>query len=254
MRLAVNVGMTFGPAVGGFLILVDYSILFWVDAAACIAAALVIWYFFHGRSVETSSDETETASSRSPWSDGPYLQFLTGIFLFSLMFFQLETAFGVYITEHYGLAEHHIGLLFSGNTILIILTEMLLLKWIEPFNRWRVLAVGALFSGAGLSLLPLGNSFLFALTAILVFTVGEMLLLPVAYTLASTRASSSTRGAYLGAFGIAFSSAFIIGPPLGTLVYTSLGSDLLWYCCLPIAGIAAVTFWRLRSSTWDTSS
>jgi MFS family permease len=92
------------------------------------------------------------------------------------------------------------------------------------------------------------------LTAILVFTVGEMLLLPIAYTLASTRASSSTRGAYLGAFGIAFSLAFIIGPPLGSLVYTSLGGDLLWYSCLPIAGIAALTFWRLRPVSWDTSS
>ncbi len=254
MRLAVNTGMTFGPAVGGFLILIDYSLLFWVDASACITAALVIWFFFRRHDSNDTRESPSKASIQSPWTDRPYLQFLLSIFMFSLMFFQLQSAFGVYIVEHYGLAEHHVGLLFAGNTILIVLAEMILLKRIESCNQWKALAIGALFAGTGLSLLPFGRTFGFALTAILIFTVGEMLLLPLAYSLASVRASSHNRGAYLAAFGIAFSSAFIIAPPVGMIIYGTYGGDVLWHFCLPMAAIAALTFLRLRHSKWNRSS
>jgi predicted MFS family arabinose efflux permease len=38
-RLAVNLGITFGPAVGGFLAVVDYGWLFIADGVTCLAAA-----------------------------------------------------------------------------------------------------------------------------------------------------------------------------------------------------------------------
>jgi MFS family permease len=38
-RLAVNLGMTFGPAAGGFLALYSYTWLFAVEGATCLFAA-----------------------------------------------------------------------------------------------------------------------------------------------------------------------------------------------------------------------
>lgn len=248
MRLAVNVGMTLGPAIGGFLIISDYSLLFWVDGGACIAAAVVIWFFFHGKTYSEAEGPQRNRAVVSPWRDRAYLGFLGGVFLFALMFFQLETAFGIYMKSAYGLVEHEIGLLFSGNTILIILVEMILLRWVERFANWRVLAAGVACAGIGLAMIPFGSTFGFALAAILVFTVGEMLCLPIAYTIASTRAAASNRGAYLGAFGVAFSSAFIVGPPLGSAVYANLGGSILWYLCAPTAVLAAVLFLILGQS------
>jgi predicted MFS family arabinose efflux permease len=45
-RLAGNLGVTIGPAVGGLLALRDYRLLFWADGATCLAAAalfILIW-------------------------------------------------------------------------------------------------------------------------------------------------------------------------------------------------------------------
>jgi predicted MFS family arabinose efflux permease len=41
-RLAVNLGMTFGPAAGGFLALYSYTWLFAVDGATCLLAAVAM--------------------------------------------------------------------------------------------------------------------------------------------------------------------------------------------------------------------
>lgn len=45
-RLANNIGATIGPAVGGFLALRNYGLLFWADGLTCLAAVILfslIW-------------------------------------------------------------------------------------------------------------------------------------------------------------------------------------------------------------------
>src|SRR5262249_13995337 len=44
-RLAINLGMSVGPALGGFLAARSFQTLFWVDGATSIAAALVLLLF-----------------------------------------------------------------------------------------------------------------------------------------------------------------------------------------------------------------
>src|SRR5262245_26159145 len=42
LRLAVNLGMSIGPAVGGFLASISYPAIFWVDGGTSILAAMVL--------------------------------------------------------------------------------------------------------------------------------------------------------------------------------------------------------------------
>ena len=44
-RLAVNVGVTIGPAIGGLLATISYMYLFWIDGLTCLAASLLFWFF-----------------------------------------------------------------------------------------------------------------------------------------------------------------------------------------------------------------
>ncbi|MEJ7912814.1 MAG: MFS transporter, partial [Chitinophagaceae bacterium] len=47
-RLAINLGWAIGPAVGGLLASINYSLLFWVDGATCVLAALLLYLSFSG--------------------------------------------------------------------------------------------------------------------------------------------------------------------------------------------------------------
>ena len=52
-RLAVNLGMSIGPALGGFLAVVSFRSLFWVDGATSLAAGVLLWMTpFRGARVE----------------------------------------------------------------------------------------------------------------------------------------------------------------------------------------------------------
>ena len=62
-----------------------------------------------------------------------------------------------------------------------------------------------------------------------VLTVGEMLALPISNTVVAERAGRAQMGRYMGAYTLAFSTAFVIGPIAGTAVYQYLSPDTLWY-------------------------
>ena len=56
-RLANNLGVTVGPAVGGLLALRDYRLLFWADGLTSIAAAVVFALMWKGSGKEPRAEE-----------------------------------------------------------------------------------------------------------------------------------------------------------------------------------------------------
>ena len=231
-RLANNIGATIGPAVGGYLALVSYSLLFWVDGLTCLAAAvffILIWKKpeHHLRSVT----EKTPASGRSPWKDSAYLLILILIVLWGILFFQLFATFPLYMKEVYGLHENRIGQLVMINTFLIISLEMLLIHWIGKRSLIRFISLSFLLTGLGFALMPFGRGFIYAAFTVAVWTFGEMLSMPLLGAFIAVRAGPGSQGRYMGLFSFAFSLSMIIGPIVGTTVYGKLGPEMLWYGC-----------------------
>ena len=70
-RLAINLGFTIGPAVGGLLATYSYAWLFWIDAATCLMAASALLFLFRGRmrAVHVDTVDEVVVPTRSPWTD-----------------------------------------------------------------------------------------------------------------------------------------------------------------------------------------
>ena len=81
----------------------------------------------------------------------------------------------------------------------------------------------------GFSLLPLGNTFLFAAASVVVWSTGEMLVFPFMAGFISNRANDNNRGKYMGMFTFTFALALVIGPALGTWIYDTHSPIMLWY-------------------------
>lgn len=84
-----------------------------------------------------------------------------------------------------------------------------------------------------------------AVLAMLVATVGEMLALPMANAAVADRAPDASTGAYMGAYTLAFATAFVLSPMAGLAVLDHLGGTVLWLGVGVTAAIAAAGFARL---------
>ena len=242
-RLANNIGATIGPALGGFLALRNYRLLFWVDGLTCLAALIV--FFLLWKNPERDLQEAQSQkpqSGRTPWRDPQFLLLLFMVVIWGAIFFQLFATFPLYMREFYGLAENRIGQLVMINTLLIVLFEMLLIHWIGKRSLIRFIAASFFLTGFGFALMPLGRGFWFAALTVAVWTLGEMLSMPLLGSLIAQRAGPGSQGRYMGLFSFAFSLSMIFGPIAGTGVYSRYGPSILWYSCGIVGLVLCVIF------------
>lgn len=251
-RLAINLGVTFGPALGGLLAAVSYRWLFWVDGLTCWAAALVLWRLGPAPTVEDS--EEPGRPSVSPWRDRPFVVYVGLTFALGCLIFQLVSTFPLVLRDVHGLGEAWIGLLFGLNALLILAFEMVLTHGLQRVRPLALAALGALLYGVGLGFLPFGAGLGFVVATVVIWTVGEMVALPFLETAAAVWGPPPARGRYLGVYTFAFSASFAVGPPLGAWVYGRLGPGWLG-AGLVVAGAAlAWAFLRLGAAGFPPRS
>ena len=188
-----------------------------------------------------------SAAATSPWHDLPYLALLFTAFLGGLAFFQLVSTLPLYFREVYGLLEDRIGLLLALNAVMIVAFEMVLTHWVERRDKLVVVGVGWLLVCAGFGLMPFGTGLLFAASTVVVWTIGEMLSLPMLNAVVAERAPKKARGRYMGLYTMSFSVAFIVSPWLGTTVYQNLGRHTIWYAIAALGPVLLLlTLWVRR--------
>ncbi|HKI03020.1 MAG TPA: MFS transporter, partial [Thermoanaerobaculia bacterium] len=197
MRLAVNIGMTLGPTVGGFLALRDYGWLFVADGTTCLLAAGMLHLTFPGTkllpAVPRTAEARVKAAAASPWRDLVAVGIFGLMFLLNTVTFQLNGTFPLALRDLYGFSEARIGLALAVNTILIVLFEMVLVHSLTSRDPLKVSGVGAFLFCAGLGLLPLGRGFGFVAFTVMVWTVGEMLVFPIVSSAVADRAPEESR-------------------------------------------------------------
>ena len=233
-RLAGNLGIAIGPAVGGFLATIDYHYLFWADGVTCLLATTLLVGLPAGKHREI--DQTD-APVRSPLTDGPYLLVLLFACLFGVAFFQIFSTYPLYLKTECGLTERTFGLLLATNAVIIVVFEMPLVHSLERSTHLKTIALGAFLTCLGLSLTPVDPRVAILTLTVVVWTTGEMMILPLLTAFVANRASDRNRGAYLALYNTAFSVAYTGAPFIGTTLYGIVGPRPFWFS---IAGFGIV--------------
>lgn len=253
-RLAINLGMSVGPATGGLLASVSFPLIFFVDGATSIAAGLVLMTarlpaVEAARSAavarRTGRQGSRLRDELHAFTDRRLMLFLAAMLPVLIVFFQHQAAMPLYLVGELGMSEATYGLVFTVNTVLIILIEVPLNLWMSSWPHRRALPLGALLTAAGFGATGLVAGFPMLALTVVVWTFGEMILLPGASAWVAESAPAHRRGAYMGVFIMSFSVAFSSGPWLGATVYERFGGGVLWslvfaFGCLSTALLALI--------------
>ena len=242
-RLAVNLGMAVGPATGGLIAHFSFRWVFWVDAITTLVSALILVLF-----LRPASEPAATGTpGRSPWSDPRLAYLLLGFLPVLLVFFQIEGALPLWVVRDLGLGTRFFGLIFTVNTLLIVALEVSLNLGMAGWSHGRLLLLGSLCYAAGFGLTGLAGTRTLLLGTVVLWTFGEMILLPAMADAVAILAPADRRGEYMGLYSLSFAAALALGPWLGVLVYARLGPAYTWGGCALLGLLSAALLGRFRA-------
>jgi MFS family permease len=243
-RLAINLGMSIGPALGGFLATVSFRAMFVVDAGTTIVAGLVLsatsWRTTKGRSSDDAESLYHRAEAKSLLHDNRLLVFLTAAILCGIVFYQHESALPLYLVQYLNQSPAFYGTLFTINTLLIVALEVPLNRATSHWpNAWP-LFIGCMLFAIGFGGLAIVHSATGVLVTVVIWTFGEMMLFPAMAAHLGDIAPESKRGAYMGAYSMSLAVALTCGPWLGTQLLSSVGPTGVWSVMFALGALAAV--------------
>ncbi len=250
-RMAVNLGWTLAPALGGMLVAFGWECLFWVDGLTCIAAAMTLLWLLP-RKTEQPKDlivedaEMVASNNISPYRDRPFLIFVLLNMLGAVVFMQILWTIPLFWEKTYAWSEGQIGQILALNGLLVFFIEMPLVHRLEGrgaasgYIRFGLILYALSFS---FCLLPAGIAA--ALLFIVLISFGEMFVMPFSSNFVFGRSEGSKQGQYMALYTMSYSVANIIAPLLGTQIIAAWGYHALWFMVVGLALMTGIGFWLL---------
>jgi predicted MFS family arabinose efflux permease len=240
IRLAINLGFSAGPAVGGLIIAgAGYSGLFWVDGITCMTAGFLLLKLLHPKKAVENPKEI-LSIPKSMMKDKPYLVFIGAMILFGFVFLQYFSTIPLYYADVHFLTEFEIGILLGINGFLIFLFEMPLIKYLEGKIRSPLFHVitGTILVAISFLLINLTGWVGILLVGMIFLTIGEMIAFPFSNSFALKRAEGGKQGSYMALYSIAFSIGHIFGHNSGMQMINNFGYTLTWNLMILLSLIA----------------
>ena len=246
-RMAINLGFSIGPALGGVLSGISYNFLFVVNFIGALSAGIIYVIFFRRRNKIFREKKKLTPQTiikktgKSPYKDVPFLLYSLLCTVFAVCFFQFFNTIPLFYKEVGKLSQSTIGFILGYSGFIIVLLEMPLVSIAERTMKIsQILFWGILLCGISYLLLAFGNQIPLLILAMTILSVGEIWALPFMSTVTALRSENGNKGAYMGLNGIAFSLSFIVTPFLGTYVVSRFGFDSLWIGSFVVLALSAV--------------
>ncbi len=244
IRLAINLGFSIGPALGGLIIAgIGYRGLFWVDGLTCFLAGLLLLKLLVPKKAK-ELDDLPQQINQSPYRDKPYILFWLGMFLIGFCFMQFFATVPLFFHEVYALSEDQIGYILALNGLLIFLIEMPIIHHlvVKKTNMMNMTIIGAFLLLLSFLAMTLPFWIGIPLLAIVLMTFGEILNFPFSNTYALQRAQRGNKGAYMALYSMSFSVAHILGPNIGMQLTEKFEFRTTWIVMVTLLFIAMILF------------
>ena len=213
--------------------------LFGGDAATSIAFGLITFFALPaGLRLNAAQRVSWPDSLQVIRRDTRFLRVLAASLLVGMVFMQMSTTFGLEVARH-GHSKTVFGWVLSWNGILIVLCELPLTLWTRRFPTLPMMALGYLLCGLGFGLNILGGTIPILMLGMTVFTLGEMISLPVGAAYVAELAPAELRGRYNGANGLTWALSLIVGPSAGMAIF-AWAPRALWLASAVCGALAAL--------------
>jgi MFS family permease len=248
IRVVFNLAVIIAPPLAGLLISNSYLTLFLVDAAiSLLSAGIVLIALPETKPQALAHTKPETmkqtfAGYGRVFKDTSFLAFIGVTVMMTLVYMNMNSTLGVYLRDQHGLPELSYGLLISINAVIVVLLQFWVTHRLQNYRPLLMMAAGSMLYAIGFAMYGFMAGFALFVVAMVVITIGEMIVTPFQQSLVASFAPEDMRGRYMAVSGLTWSIAFTVGPYFAGLMLDSGNPNLLWVFCGIVGILAALGF------------
>ena len=255
MRVAMNLSVAIGPAIGGFIASYSYLILFIADTVTSLITALIVYLVVEESKPKEMVEEAGKKGFKETFigygvvlRDRKFMLFVIISTIATIVYSQMYSTLSVYLRDVHGIPESGYGWLMTLNAGMVVLFQFMITRKISKHPPMLILALGSLFYVIGFGMYGFVSAYLLFMVAMAIITIGEMVIIPVAQAYVGEAAPEDMRGRYSGVMGFSWMIPWMIGPLLAGLIMDNGDPNWVWYGSAILGLISTLGFLWLRKS------
>jgi MFS family permease len=251
-RVVANLAVMIGPLIGGWMATSSYLSLFIVDAITSTITAVIVMVTLPETKPETTEDKEEENFLKTfsgyvkVFKDLIFIEFIFASILMNTVYVQMNSSLPVFLRDVHQAPPSTYGTILSINAGMVVVFQFWLTRKMSSIPPMLMMALGTLFYLIGFGMYGFVSGFFMFMLAMVILTIGEMILIPVAQALVAQFAPEDMRGRYMAMYGVAWSIPFAIGPYLAGLVMDRIDPNWVWYGSILVCIFAILGFLRLQ--------
>ncbi|MCD4803534.1 MAG: MFS transporter [Anaerolineales bacterium] len=252
LRVVGNMAWIIGPTIGGFIANRSYFMLFVLDAVISCIVAVIIFYYISETKPETDKEPESMLKTFAGYGvvlrDYAYVAFLVVSMVMGIVYQQMYNTLSVYLRDNHGIEPQGYGFLLTVSAIIVILFQFQTTRVIKKYPTFIMMALGTFFYMLGFGMFGFVTAYWLFAAAIVIITIGEMVIMPTSSALATNFAPEDMRGRYMAIFGLSWTLPATVGPSAAGLILDNYNPNLLWYvgaglCALSVLGFYILHLW-----------
>lgn len=251
VRMAHNVGVAAGPALGGFVLSRSYRYGMYGAAAGLILYGLAMLILARETLPQRTTQEKENLlmQLRGYWEalkDRAFMGLVGSFTLLQMTASLVWVLLSVYLKTQFGIGEQLYGWLPTTNALMVVFFQVLVTRSMNPFPSVKVMTWGAIFYVFAPLVIALSNGFWGFWLGMVIMTMGELVVVPRSSAYAANLAPVDKRGRYMSLYGLTWNVATGISPVLGGLTSDWIDPRAPWWGGVLIGVVAVLAFRTLH--------
>ncbi|RSK57864.1 MDR family MFS transporter [Bacillus canaveralius] len=243
--VAQNLGVAVGAALGGLVAAYSFQLIFLANALMYIVFLLIAVFGYKGINADPAA-QTTILNENSPIKNQAKLYALlilcAGYLLCWVGYVQWQSTIAAY-TQEINISLEKYSLLWTINGALIVIAQPLMNKMVKHFAKTlkSQIIIGILIFIISFIVASGADQFTAFAAAMVIMTVGEMLVWPAIPTIAHDLAPKGREGFYQGVVNSTATGGRMIGPLLGGILADLYGMPILFAVLIGLFVIAIFT-------------
>ena len=241
LRVFNNAGIALGPAIGGFIVSRSYITAFRCAAVAMIAYSLFLLVFVRETrpgTADAPGQAAPAASYRQVFRDRGFMAFAVITTLGLIPPLMMWTLLAVYTKSNFQFPEHLYSWLPITNALMCVFVQYFVTRFTRRRPQLPMLTLGILVYAFGVGSVALMSSFWGFWLSMVIFSFGELIVVPTGTAYVANRAPVDARGRYMGIYWMTWGLARAVAPVAGGLLNDRISPHSVWYGGLMI-GVAS---------------